>query len=172
MTDAEWEATWTTNASAFDRVRSVVMALPEPKSAAWLADHARVSESTASEHLDRLVDMGLVAAHTSDNDPRYGPDPAYIRFREIRELTADYDRAELREFVAELKASIATIDEQYDAATPEELRATANEPAVSAETARELRDAAADWEHYDYRLGLLNDAINRYDAYTESATPA
>ncbi|MFQ3475803.1 ArsR family transcriptional regulator [Halonotius sp. F2-221B] len=172
MDESDWESTWQEHASAFDRVRSVVLAVPEPQPAEWIADHARVAESTARDHLDRLADMGVVTSHATDGGTAYGPDPAYVRFREIRELTTEYDSDALSEFVVDLKESIAELREAYDADTPADLRAAAAEPGVDAEEARAMARAAGDWEHYAYRLSLLEDAITRYDEYTASNVPA
>jgi len=172
MPTPEWEATWKANANAFDRVRAVVLAATDPQPAGWIADHANVAESTARDHLDRLSDMGVVRATDEGDGQQFGPDPGYVRFREIRELTNDHERNELSEFVVELKESITTLREAYDPDTPDELRAAAADPDVSAADARDMQRAAADWEHYRYRLSLLEDAISRYNEYTESATPA
>ena len=172
MSEPTWESLWQEHASAFDRVRAVVMAAAAPQPAGWIAERARVAESTARDHLDRLVDMGIVGVTETNQTTQYAPDPGYVRFREIRELTSSYDRAELSEFVVDLKESISDLREEYDVATPSELRAVAAEPDVSATDAREMHRAAADWEHYTYRLSLLEDAINRYNEYTESPTPA
>jgi len=172
MTDVEWESTWKEHASAFDRVRAVVMAADEARPADWVAEHACVAESTARDHLDRLSEMGMVTVTQGADGTRYGPDPAYIRFREIRELTADYDPDELGEFVGELQESIAELRESFDEASPSELRAAAAADGVTPEKSHEMLQAAADWEHYAYRLSLLEDAITRYDEYTGSPVPA
>ena len=172
MTDGDWESTWKEHASAFDRVRAVVMAVDEVRPASWIAEHARVAESTARDHLTRLADMGVVTVTTTDERTRYGPDPAYVRFREIRELTADYDPDELSNFVVELQESIQELRDTHDVDSPNELRAAAAAETVSPAESRELRRAAADWEHYAYRLSLLEDAIARYDEYTGSPVPA
>lgn len=172
MTDVEWESTWKEHASAFDRVRAVVMAADEARPASWIAEHARVAESTARDHLDRLAEMGMVTITNTDGGTQYGPDPAYIRFREIRALTADYDPDELSEFIVDLKDSIAELRDTHDVDSPRELRAAAADETLSPEASRELLRTAADWEHYAYRLSLLEDAIARYDEYTGSPVPA
>ena len=171
MPNPEWKATWEAHASAFDRVRAVVLAAADPQPAGWIADHANVAESTARDHLDRLSDMGIVRRVDGPDSQRFGPDPGYVRFREVRELTSDHERGELSEFVVNLKESITELRESYDADTPDELRAAAADPNVSADDAREMQRAAVDWEHYRYRLSLLEDAISHYDEYTTSATP-
>lgn len=165
MDDAEWVSTWKEHASAFDRVRAVVMATDEPHSATWIADHARVAESTAREHLERLSEMGVVTPSDERTGTVYGPDPAYVRFREIRELTTEYDPEELGELVVDLKEAVETLQETYDSRVPHELREAAAAEEVSAEKSRELLRTASELEHYVYRLSLLEDAIARYDEF-------
>jgi len=172
MDNGEWESTWKEHASAFDRVRAVIMAADEARPAQWVADHARVAESTAREHLTRLAEMGMVTATDREDGTHYSPDPAYVRFREIRELTSDHDPEELGKFVVELKESLNDIQEMYDAGSPRALREAAAVEDVSVEESRELLRAADNWEHYSYRLSLLEDAISRYDEYTGSSVPA
>lgn len=172
MTDVEWESAWKEHASAFDRVRAVVMAADEARPARWIAEHARVAESTARDHLERLAEIGMVTVTRTDEGTQYGPDPAYVRFREIRKLTADYEPAELSDFIVDLKDSIAELRDTHDADSPSELRAAAADETASPEESRELLRAASDWEHYAYRLSLLEDAVARYDEYTGSPVPA
>lgn len=171
MTDSEWASTWKDHASAFDRVRSVVMTVDEPQSASWIADHAQVASSTARDHLTRLAEMGIVTTRTTDSGARYAPDPAYVRFQEVRELTANHSPEELSGFVVDLKTEIDDLRETHGVETAAALRAAAAEPRGSTDDARELLRAAADWDHYQYRLSLLEDAISRYDEY-QSGTPA
>lgn len=171
MEDSEWSSTWKDHASAFDRVRSVVMTVQESRPAGWIADHAQVAPSTARDHLARLAEMGIVTVETTDSGARYEPDPAYVRFQELRELTAEYSTDELSEFVVDLKTEIDELRETHDVETAAALRAAAAEPGVSTDDARELLRAAADWDHYRYRLSLLEDAISRDDEY-QSGAPA
>jgi hypothetical protein len=56
MTDEEWESAWKEHASAFDRVQAVVMSAEKARPAGWIAEHARVAESTARDHLTRLAE--------------------------------------------------------------------------------------------------------------------
>ena len=172
MAEEAWESSWKEHASAFDRVRAVVMAADEAHPASWVAEHARVAESTARGHLDRLAEMGIVTVIDEDSGTRYGPDAAYVRFREIRALTANHDQDELGEFVVEVKESIAELRETHGEDSPGELRAAAAAEDVPPAESREMVRAAADWEHYAYRLSLLEDAIARYDEFTGSPVPA
>lgn len=158
-----WESEWKEHTTAFDRIRSTVMGVDEPRSAAWIAEHAAVAESTARDHLKRLLDMGLIRAIDANVEQRYEPDPAYIRFREIQHLVNEHDRDELVEFVADVKAELEDIEETYGISSAKELRDLAAAPEQSAQQTRELRCAASDVEHLRYRRSVLADAINRYD---------
>jgi len=168
-----WTETWAENASAFDRVRGVAMSADDPRSAAWVADRAAVAESTARGHLERLVDLGALRTGIEDGATVYEPDPAYVRFREVRRLVDDHDPDELTAFAAEVKDEIATLRETHGADSPDELRRRATSAGTDADEARDLRRAASDWAHYRYRLSLLDDAVARYDEYhTGSPAPA
>lgn len=64
MTDA-----WVENTSTFDRVKSVVLTLSEPKTAACIAEESHVSESTACSHLTRLADLGVLVKASIPHGP-------------------------------------------------------------------------------------------------------
>jgi len=168
-----WTETWAENASSFDRVRGVAMSADDPRSAAWVADRAAVAESTARGHLERLVDLGALRTGSEDGATVYEPDPAYVRFREVRRLVDDHDPDELTAFAAEVKDEIATLRETHGVDSPDELRRRATSADTTADETRDLRRAASDWAHYRYRLSLLEDAVARYDEYhTGSPAPA
>lgn len=166
MSDSEWVATWKENASAFDRVRSVTMTVSEPRTAAWIAKQARVAETTARGHLDRLVEMGMVVDDNADGTTTYYPDPVYVRFRELRQLVNEHSHAELAEFVADVKEELEQLRAEYGANSPQMLREMAAGTDTSATETRDLLRAASDWEHYAYRRSLLEEAIERYNEYT------
>lgn len=166
MSDSQWVQTWTENASAFDRVRSVAMTVSEPQTATWIAERAEVAETTARDHLDRLAEIGMLVTDDSEGATTYTPDPAYVRFRELRELVSEHSNADLAEFAAEVKAEIETLQADYDVESPQALREHAVAADVSASDTRDLLRAASDWEHYSYRLSLLEEAVERYHEYT------
>ena len=172
MDDATWESTWKDHSSAFDRVRSIVMAVNQPQSVRWIAEHAQVAESTAREHLNRLAEMGVVVSEDTGSAVQYRPNPAYVRFQEIRELTTEYDTETLSDFIVEIKASIGELQQTHGKPSPTALREAAAGEDISIEGSRELLRAAADWEHYTYRLSLIEDAIKRYDEYTGTKATA
>ena len=73
--DPEWMESWKEHASAFDRVKSVVMTLSESQSAPWIAEQAAVSANTARDHLRRLVDLSVVTETDDAGTSHYYPDP-------------------------------------------------------------------------------------------------
>lgn len=164
--DTSGDAAWTEHTSAFDRVRSVALSLSEPRPASWIADEALVAENTARRHLERLADLHVLATDTTGSAVTYYPDPVYVRTRDIHDLVAEYDRGELTELAANLKADIESWEDEYGVASPDELRSTAAAEDTSADEAMEWRHTASDWELTTYRLSLIEDALSRYDEYS------
>jgi predicted ArsR family transcriptional regulator len=164
------DAAWKEHASAFDRVRSVALTLSEPRSASWIADEALVAENTARRHLKRLADLHVLTADTTGSAVTYYPDPVYVRTRDLRELVSEYDRDELTELAADLKADIESWQNEYDVTSPDELRSTVAAEGTSANEAMERRHTASDWGLTAYRLSLIEDALSRYDEYSDSRT--
>jgi predicted ArsR family transcriptional regulator len=62
-------AAWKERTTAFDRVRSVALAVSEPRTAAWIAGEAAVAENTARRHLGRLVDLTVLTADADADAP-------------------------------------------------------------------------------------------------------
>jgi predicted ArsR family transcriptional regulator len=166
MSDSQWVKTWKENASAFDRVRSVAMTVSEPQTAARIAEHAQVAETTARDHLLRLAEIGMLVTDETNGATTYRPDPAYIRFRELRELVSQHSNAELAEFAADVKEALETLQADHNVDSPQALREKAIAADISATETRDLLQAASDWEHYIYRLSLLEEAVERYNEYT------
>ena len=95
----------------------------------------------------------------------------YVRTRDLRELVNEYDRDELTELAANLKADIESWEAEYDVTSPDNLRRRAVGEGTTAEEAMERRRTASDWELTNYRLSLIEDALSRYDEYN-SGRPA
>jgi len=162
---------WVEETSAFDRVRSVAFALQQPRTAGQIAESAHVSEKTARDHLRRLVEMDVMLEETGAGPTTYYPDPAYMRYREVRTLAREHDRDELTDIVATLKRDIEEWREEFDVETPDELRASVADADVSEEEVYERQKIAEDWEYTEHRLGLIKDALDEYDRLT-SRPPA
>jgi len=164
---------WTEHTTAFDRVRSIVEALDQARTAQYIADAAAVSETTANNHLKRLAEMNVIRTITGEDATRYEPDPLYARFRTLRGLITDHDHEELLELKADLQAQIEDAKQQYGVGSPTALREQAAEADTAAET-MDCIEAASDWELTRYHLSIVEDAIENYTEYAaiDRGTPA
>lgn len=157
---------WIEETSAFDRVRSVAFTLQQPRTAGQIAESAHVSEKTARGHLQRLVEMDVMLEETGEGPTTYYPDPAYIRYREVRTLAREHDRDKLTDIVATLKSDIEEWRDEFDVETPDELWASVADEDVSEQEVYERQKIAEDWEYTEHRLGLIKDALAQYDRLT------
>ncbi|WIV68838.1 DUF7342 family protein [Natrialbaceae archaeon AArc-T1-2] len=156
---------WTEQTTAFDRVRAIAQAIDQPRTAAYIATEAAVSETTAHDHLKRLVEMSVVRTVSGEDATLYEPDPLYARFRTLRRLIDEHSHAELLELKADVQQQIEAFEQQYDVTSPTELREQAADVATPAETMQLMEDAS-DWELSHYHLSVVNDAIDNYSEYT------
>lgn len=164
MTDA-----WKAHTSAFDRVRSIAVTLDTPRNAEWISEEALVSENTARDHLERLVEMNVLQ-RLEERAVLYQPDPLYTRMRALRELLAEHDLDGLVVLRKNLLEQIEEWQAKYGVEDADELRTLATQ-ATSAEETRTIRQTANEWSIVAYRLRLVDDAIEHYNEYTGS-TPA
>ena len=158
---------WKEHTSAFDRVRSVAQTVSNPRSVAWIAERAAVAENTARDHLERLVELNVLLAYDREGATKYGPDPMHARLQTLRELVEEYDHDELLDRKAALQGDIEEWQAEYGVESVGALR----EQAATAETAtgtKAIRQTADDWELTAYRLGIVEDAIENYAAYSRS----
>lgn len=155
---------WKEHTTAFDRVRSIVEAVDQPRSANYIAEEAAVSETTAHNHLKRLAEMNIIRTVTGETATYYELDPLYGRFRTLRKLIENNTHQELLELKADLQQQIEDCQEQYEVHSPTDLRARATETETAAET-MELIEEAGDWELSRYQLSILEDAIDNYGEY-------
>ncbi|AUX08376.1 transcriptional regulator [Halalkaliarchaeum desulfuricum] len=146
------------------------MTLTDPRPAPWIAEEAVVSPNTARDHLDRLIDLGVVTPIEKDGTRHYYPDPLYTRLRDVRELLRERTKRELSEQAAQLKNDIAVWEAEYDADSPDILRERAAADDTTADQAYELVQAASDWELARYRLSLVQDAIENYDTWMSDSS--
>lgn len=156
---------WIAATSAFDRVRSVAFALQQPRTAGEIAERAHVSEKTARGHLQRLVEMDVLLAD-DDGPTTYYPDPAFVRYREVRTLAREHDRDELVDVVATLKGDVESWREEFGVETPDELRATVADADVPEAEVYERQRIAEDWEYAEHRLELVREALAGYERLT------
>lgn len=158
--------TWKEHTSAFDRVRSVAQTVTEPRSAAWIAEQAAVSENTTRGHLDRLVEMNVLRAFDATAPTTYEPDPLHTRLQTLRDLLEQYDHDGLIALKRDLQAQIEEWQQEYDVSSPTELRTLAADADSAAET-MDIRRTAEDWELTAYRLDIVEEGIENYTSYTE-----
>lgn len=164
--------TWVERTSAFDRIKGVSLTLSEPRPVAWIAEEARVSENTARNHLGRLVELGVLVTTPTDRGTAYAPDPIYTRSQDLRTLLDTHSEDDLADEAVDLQAELEAHRREYDADTPERLRASVAEDGLDAAAARERLEAASDWEYARYRLSLVRDALEHYDTYTSPSRSA
>lgn len=156
---------WKEHTSAFDRVRSVAQTVSEPRTAPWIAEQAAVSENTARSHLERLVEMNVLLEYDEDGPTKYAPDPLHTRLQTLRELLNEYDHDGLIALKENLQTQIETWRDEYGRDSFEALRELAAETETADETAA-LRRTANDWELTEYRLNIVEEAIDNYGEYS------
>lgn len=162
--DAPGVDAWVEQTSAFDRVRSVAATLSHPRPVSYIASEAHVAENTARSHLDRLVDMNVLLKDDQGGTAVYAPDPLHVRMQTLRDLLDEHDHDGLLELKTELQEQVAAWRDENDVDSPVALRERAAESADAAET-RRIREIASDWELVEYRLGIVEDAIENYTTY-------
>jgi len=162
--DASDVEAWKANTSAFDRVRSVAEAVSQPRSAAQIAEEAQVSEDTAREHLERLVDVSALSKNEHEDTIRYATDPLYLRLQILRDLIDNNDRDELVQLKDGLQDEIKGWRNEYEVGTPEELRNFAADTSTAAET-RDILNTARNWKLVSYRLSVVEEALDNYVRY-------
>jgi hypothetical protein len=110
--------------------------------------------------------MDILLEQTGDGPTTYYPDPGYMRYRDVRTLAREHDRDDLVEIVATLKADIEAWQADFDAETPDDLRASVADADVTEEAVYERQQIVEDWEYTRHRLDLIRDALAQYDRLT------
>ncbi|WP_336361610.1 DUF7342 family protein [Haladaptatus sp. ZSTT2] len=159
---------WIQNTSAFDRVKSVALTVSTPRTAAWIATEAQVSENTARSHLIRLTDLGILTTSPTDAGTGYAPDAIYTRSQDIRELIQGNTADQLAAKAVDLQEELAEFTASYGVDSPAALRTSIATDTLSPEEARERLEAVSNWEYARYRLSVVRDALEHYDMYSSS----
>lgn len=157
---------WKAETKAIERVIEVTMTLDRPRTADWVADEAAVASQTARDHLGTLSELGIVAQTTARGVTKYRLDTAYLRFKELSTYVERHDEDQLMDVTAEVQDKIAAVKDRFQVDDPGELRTKATEEGTSADTVREYKQAAAEWESLEHRLDVLNEALERYDEFS------
>lgn len=156
---------WKAQTSAFDRVRSIAGALSQARPASAIASDAHVAENTARQHLERLVELNVLMKRDHEGTTVYEPDPLHARLQSIRELLDAHDHDGLIRLKADLQEEIDTWRTEHGVASPADLREHAAETTDAAET-RAILQTVHDWELAQYRLDIVDDAIENYTMYS------
>ena len=161
---------WAERTEDFDRVCSVATTLSQPRSVDWIADRALVSEATARSHLDRLVELHVLQENSHEDTSTYEPDPLYAWISTLRDLLDEHDQEGLHEVREELRMRVQEWQNEYDVSSPDRLLERITETGDAAENQR-VEEAASDWTVVEYRLTIVEDAIEHYTAYNDGDLP-
>ncbi|AUX10200.1 hypothetical protein AArcSl_2580 [Halalkaliarchaeum desulfuricum] len=96
----------------------------------------------------------------------YSPDPLHTRIQTLRDLLDQHDRNGLIQLKADLQEQIEEWRDEYGVDSPAALRDRAAETDTAADT-RDIKQTARDWELVEYRLSIVEDAIENYTTYTQ-----
>lgn len=160
---------WKQETKGIERIIDVTLASNEPRTAGWIAEEALVSEQTTREHLELLADLGVVAATTTRGVTKYRPDATWMRFQRVSAMVERYDRDELLDQVEAAKERINEAEQRYEVDTPDELRAKAASPSTTSEQVEDFRKVAAEWDAILDELDAVQEALERYEEYDQTA---
>lgn len=159
------DETWKSQTSSVERVIEIALTLDKARTAGWVSEESAVAEQTARKHLDTLSQLGVVAETTVRGVTKYQLDTAYQRFREVSAYVEKFEKDELMDVVADTQDRIEQTKEQYGVEGPDELRSKATEAGTTAETVREYKKAASEWESLRHNLDVMQEALDRYDEF-------
>ena len=112
---------WKAETAPFERVYEIIEQTHDGQSAAEIAKRALVSEPTARQYCQTLVNTGFAETETSGRTTLYKRNSDRILMSRIRELREEATRDELLEGIKRMKAAIRHYEDQYDVISPEEL---------------------------------------------------
>lgn len=146
---------WKSSTTALERVQQVVEQTTTPKTAGEIADEALVSEPTARKHLKSLVEIGTAAATEESGATTYSRNEDTLLYQRIRELATEHSREDLIESVQEMKRRIKEFEDEYDAASPEDLATSLGSAAPEG-----AWEAVSEWQTTERNLHIAQAAIN------------
>lgn len=112
---------WQSSTTALERIQQIIEQTTTPKTAGEIAEDTLVSEPTARKHLKSLVEVGTATAVEGSDATRYARNEDTLLYRRIRTLATEYSRDELIERIQQMKRQLNDLEDEYDAASPEEL---------------------------------------------------
>lgn len=143
---------WEESTNLRERLRTVVMGLQEPASAATISDRALCSANAARAHLEEFVDMGIVRKHQQSAGARYVRNEAYVHWQRANELETSHTIEELLEELAALEETDEQYRERFDGATPSDVDLETEADHAELETQLET---LSEW-------ATVREAIDRY----------
>lgn len=146
---------WKRSTTALERVQQVIEQTTTPKTAGEIADEALVSEPTARKHLKSLVEVGTAIASEEPNATMYSRNEDTLLYQRIRELATERTQDELIESIQAMKHRIREFEDEYDAASPEDL-ATSLGTAVP----EDAWEAVSEWQTTERNLHIAQAALN------------
>lgn len=158
---------WKQHSTALDRVIAVATGLSNPEPAATISNEAGVAENTARNHLQRLVELGVLLKTNQNGTMVYEPDPLYTRFRTLQDLLDGHNRDDLIAQKADLQEQIETWKAQFGVDSPDGLREQVKKSSTAART-KEIQETIGKWELLEYRLSIIDEAIEYYGRYTRT----
>lgn len=111
---------WKASTTARERVRDVVCRTTEPTSASEVAELASVSDPTARDKLDSLVEENLVTADSGENGTVYQRDPDWYRVQRVRSL-AEQPQKTIEAVLRRVDEEVEEYEETYGVDSPEDL---------------------------------------------------
>ncbi|WP_338742323.1 winged helix-turn-helix domain-containing protein [Haloplanus salilacus] len=146
---------WKSSTTALERVQQVVEQTTTPKIAGEIAEEALVSEPTARKHLKSLVEVGTAAATEEGGATKYVRNEDTLLYQRIRELAAEHSRKELIESIQRMKRRIKKFEDDYDAASPEDLATS-----LGSDASEGAWEAVSEWQTTERNLHIAQAAIN------------
>lgn len=114
-------AQWKADTTPFERVYEIIEQTYEGSSAAEVAGRALVSEPTARQHCQALVNAGIAETEQDGQTTLYQRNSDYVLQQRIQELREETDRHGLLDGIRQLKEEIRAYENRYDVHSPEAL---------------------------------------------------
>lgn len=158
---------WDEGLTTRERVRLVSRSLSEPRTASWIAQEAEVAHGTAKKYLGQLVDEHELVETERGGTITYYPDRITQYLEEVRELFENHTEEELTASLAEMKNQIREWRDEFNADSPNGIRASIGEADLDPEDESRRREIASEWEHLQYRIDIVTDTLSLYDRFDE-----
>ena len=156
-----------------DRVRMVARQLSEPRTANWIASETGWSHGPTKRVLERLVDDGILHRDDSGTHTTYYPDYRRQAMQEAMRLRdSGHTVEELTERLAEMKTQIREWEHEFDVESPNQLRGTLTDGALTADEEDRRREIAREWDHLERRIKIVGFAIREWDFLAPATEPA